>query len=204
MSGEEKPGPVKELPKPVDTQTALQEAIEKLALLGDGALIGGLALSYYGLERYTKDIDFAVTRESTIKAEALLQAFDLKQLRIGGVSFTTSQGVRVALIDRRVEYQDLFEEALTAATTSGPRLKRGEALIPVLPLPYLVACKLIADRPQDAVDLRFLLAHQELDYPKTRDIVYRHLGRFAAQYLDKLARAAGRTDPPKEYTPQDS
>jgi hypothetical protein len=204
MSDSNQTPSIKELSKPIDLQGALQEAIDKLALLGEtGVLLGGVALSYYGLERYTKDIDFAVTIQTTQKAEQLLQENDLRPLRIGGVSFATSSGVRVDLIDRRVEYQDLFEEMLQSAAQS-PKLKLGDALISVAPLHYLIACKLIADRPQDEVDLRYLLSLPTLEYAKTRELVQRHLGRFGAQYLDKLARAVGRSEPSKEYTPQDS
>jgi hypothetical protein len=204
MSDSNQTPTIKELSKPIDLQGALQEAIDILSQLGEvGVLLGEIALSYYGLERHTKDIDFAVTIQTTQKAERILLQNDLKPLRIGGVSFATSSGVRVGLIDRRVEYQDLFDEMLQAAKQS-PQLKLGDRLIPVAPLPYLIACKLIADRPQDEVDLRFLLSLPTLEYAKTRELVQRFLGRFGAQYLDKLARAVGRTEPSKEYTPQDS
>jgi hypothetical protein len=97
-----------ELPKPIDITTALQEALALLTPLGiRPVLIGGVALSIYGIERYTKDIDLALTVSDIGLVEPLLQSFDPKPLRIGGISFLTRAGIRVALIDRRVSCQAL-------------------------------------------------------------------------------------------------
>jgi hypothetical protein len=107
----------KALPKPVDTQAALIEALTALhSMLAEHALIGGLAISYYGLERYTKDVDFVVGIETTARATAqfhrtqsqalryrwlalavseryrFLHDKEPKPLRIGGISILTSSG----------------------------------------------------------------------------------------------------------------
>jgi hypothetical protein len=107
--------------------------------------------------------------------------------------------VRVDLIDRRFEYRALFEEAIAAAVSEGLRATVGAHRVPVVPLSYLVALKLAADRPQDEADLLALLPREDLDYRKARDVVYRHLGHFAARRLDRVARAAGRGDAPTDY-----
>jgi hypothetical protein len=112
--------------------------------------------------------------------------------------------VRVDFIDRREEYKTLFEEALKAATQKGPRATIGEFAVPVVPLPYLIALKQIAGRPQGEADLMFLLKQPQLDYKSARDIVYRHAGDFAARWLDKMARSAGRQDAPKDYELEES
>lgn len=190
----------RDLPRPVDINRAVEEAAKKLSALGDEyALIGGVALSVYGIERYTKDVDFAATVAQTGKAEAALTADDPKPLRIGGISISTSVDVRVDLIDRRFQYRALFEEAIEQAKRRGPLAVAGVAEVPVVPLSYLVAMKLIADRPQDEADLQKLLRANELDYAGARDVVFRHVGDYAARRLDKLARAVQRTDVPKDY-----
>ena len=67
-----------------------------------------------------------------------------------------------------------------------------------------MAMKLVADRPQDEADLLKLLQRKELEYPLARALIHQHLGAFAAQRLDRLARAVGRQDAPPEYLPEDS
>lgn len=67
------------------------------------------------------------------------------------------------------------------------------------PIHYLVALKLAADRSQDLADLEQLLAQGTVDYRRARAIVAQHLGPYAAQRLDKLARAQRRADVPADY-----
>lgn len=200
----DKPTIVHELPKPIDVQRALDEAIAKLRPLGgDYVLIGGVALGVYGIERYTKDVDLAATQKSTASAEAALLDCDPRPLRIGGISIATSTGVRVDLIDRRFEYRDLFEEAIKEAKARGAVVRTDHHEVPVVPLAYLVAMKLIADRPQDEVDLQSMLALETLNYRETRTVVERFLGRYAVQRLDKLARLVARKDAPPDYAAGD-
>jgi hypothetical protein len=190
---------IKDFHKPLDTKAALEEAVDKLSTLGEYALIGGMAVYFYGLDRYTKDVDFAVSVETSGLAEEALKDLDLKPLRIGGISFLTTSGARADLIDHRFEYKALYEETLKAALTNGPRLRVADKLVPVVHLHYLVALKLISDRPKDEIDLNYLLAHPTLDYQLAREIVYRCVGPMPARHLDKLARLAGRLDTPKDY-----
>jgi hypothetical protein len=225
---------IRELPRAIDTKAALIEASQKLRSLDvEFALIGGLALAFYGIERYTKDVDFAVTITTSGKAEVAFRDSDPKPLQLGGISIMTSQGVgsamgltdkqsaasqavsacsdaylsspplypgvRANFIDRRLEYSELFEEALSVANKKGPWCRVENELIAVIPLPYLVALKLIADRPQDEADLKALLLRNTFDYTEAREIVTRRVGSFAARYLDKLSRAVGRLDAPKDY-----
>jgi hypothetical protein len=196
---------VRPFPKPIDAAGALTEALARLQPLGiNTVLIGGVALAVYGIERYTKDVDLAITMKDLARVAPLLSHQDPRPLRIGGLSFLTSLGVRVDLIDRRVSYQALFEELISVANQRGLLTRLGDQEVRVAPLAYLVALKMIADRPQDELDLQRILLLQELDYALTRDIIQRHLGPYAAERLDKLARAAGRKEPPKEYSPEDS
>lgn len=188
------------LPKPVDVQQALVEAMARLRPLGDDfALIGGVALAVHGIERYTKDVDLATTVAQTAAAERSLTDLDLRPLKLGGVSLLTGSGVRVDLIDRRFEYRGLFEEAIREAKESGLVAQSGAVELPVVALPHLVAMKLIADRPQDEADLHALLGKPQLDYRRARAIVLAHVGPYAARRLDKRARAANRSDAPDDY-----
>lgn len=191
---------VREVPRPIDVRSALAEALTRLAVVpGSRALIGGVALAVHGIERFTKDVDLAVTTRQSGEVESKLADADPRPLRIGGVSIATSTGVRIDLVDHRFKYRALFEEAIAAAAAEGPTATVGDRMIEVVPLPYLAAMKLAAGRPQDEADLDAILRTKELDYHRTRRIVEEHLGQFAADYLDRLARSASRTDAPREY-----
>lgn len=193
------------LPKPVDIHRAIAEAVAHLQPLGDEfVLIGGVALGAYGIERFTKDVDLACTVAQTAAAERSLASHAVKPLRIGGISLETAAGVRVDLIDRRFDYRGLFEEAIQVAKEKGGLVRVGTVELPVVTLPYLVAMKLIADRPQDEIDLLALLRLDALPYKAARDVVHRWVGPYAAGRLDKLARSVGRADAPPDYSREPS
>ncbi|MCC7384189.1 MAG: hypothetical protein IT384_20260 [Deltaproteobacteria bacterium] len=103
------------------------------------------------------------------------------------------------LIDHRFKYRALYEEAIRAAHREGTPVEVGGAKLPVVPLHYLVAMKLIAGRPQDEADLDLLLKRADLDYTKSRGVVEAHAGEYAARALDRFARNAGRADAPRDY-----
>jgi len=200
MSDTKKRNDLREIPKPADISAALAEVVSKLeAAQGEIALIGGVALAIFGIERYTKDVDFAVTVGQCGRALDLFRDADPRPLRIGGVSVLTALGTRVDLIDRRFEYRRLFEAAIAAAVATGPRIRAGDKDVPVVPMSYLLALKMAADRAQDEADVQALLAKPELDYREARKIVHEHIGYFAARRLDRLARAVGRRDAPTDY-----
>lgn len=164
---------------------------------GSFALIGGAALQAYGLERYTKDVDFAVRESQSARAQAAW-AGETRPLRIGGVSLRTADSA-IDLVDRRVELRALYEEAIDATERSGFVVRAGSEDVPVVPMEYLAVMKLAAPRGQDEVDLAFLLRRPELDYARTREIARRHLGYLAARVLDRVARAAGRAEARADY-----
>ncbi len=201
----ESSGPeIRKLPRPVDIETALEEALVRLEPIdGAQALIGGVAMAFHGFERYTKDIDLAVALSKSSAATTELADLDPRPLKIGGVSILTSTGVRVDLIDRRLEFQALFEEALASAT-NGQVAEVGGRTVPVVSRSYLIAMKMVSARPQDEVDIRELLKQPDLKYQETRAIVQKHLGAFGARWLDRLARTLGRSDPPADYENGDS
>lgn len=189
-----------ELPRPADVSGTLAEALSRLrAVPGPRALIGGVALALYGIERFTKDVDLAVTVAQSGAVATLLADADPRPLTIGGVSFATSTGLRVDLIDHRFQYRSLYEEAIEAAVESGPRVRAGDQEICAVSREYLLAMKMAADRPKDELDLAVMLEDPKLDYGSARAIVETHLGPFAARRLDRLARTAGRAEAPADY-----
>ena len=137
------------------------------------ALIGGLALQRYGSDRLTGDIDFA--------ADAVLAGLPGgPALSFGGVQTRTPSGVPVDLIVREDDYRALYEEAIAQAVR-----------VPGLPVPlataeHLAAMKMAAARDRDELDLQFLLRARAVDVARARQIIYRHLGPFAAQEFDRV------------------
>ncbi len=189
---------IKKLPSPVDLPAVAATGARLLKGIGGSfALIGGVAMQAYGLDRYTKDVDFAV-REAQGAAALAAWTGASHPLRIGGVSLTTDVAA-IDLIDRRVHLRALFEEAIDATFRAGFVIEADGEEIPVVPLEYLVAMKLASPRHKDEVDLDFLLSRPALDYAKARDIVDRHLSFVTARHLDRLARIAGRTDARRDY-----
>jgi len=193
------------LSAPVDIAAIASRAARLLreAKVEDFALIGGGAVRAFGLERTTKDVDFAV-REAAIPAVLEYFQGDVRQLGIGGVSLTFDDGAVVDLVDRRRDLAPLFGEALDATRLAGSEVVAGGEQIPVVPAEYLVAMKLAAGRAQDEADIAWLLRQPEIDYSLARDVTKRHLGFFAAKYLDRLARLAGRTDLGPDYEAETS
>jgi hypothetical protein len=192
------------LPSPIDLSAAIGEAVRRYGAVAELVLIGGAALQAYGIVRATRDVDFAVTREESAAIERAASAAGVvvSPLRIGGVSVPLGD-TRADFIDRRVEVEPLFLEAIAAARRAGFAVEVGASKVLVAPLEYLVALKLVGVRPQDEADVARLLEIEALDYRQARAIVERHLGGVAARYLDKAARLAGREDAPRGYDDDD-
>lgn len=189
------------LPEPIDLAAAIEEVVSRYGAAVDAlVLIGGAALQAYGIVRATKDVDFAVTRAGAAAIERLARAAGLtvSPLRIGGVSVPVGE-ISADFVDRRIEVERLFIEAIEAAKASGFFVEANQARVLVVPLEYLVALKMVGVRPQDEADVAHLLRIERLDYGRARAIVKQHLGGVAARYLDKAARLAGRTDAPADY-----
>ena len=189
---------IKKLPTPVDLPQVTARGARLLKSVGGSfALIGGVAMQAYGLDRYTKDVDFAV-REAQGAAALAAWTGVSHPLRIGGVCLETDVA-GIDLIDRRVEFRSLYEEAIDATTRSGFVVEADGEAVPVAPMEFLVAMKLASARHKDEFDLAYLLARPELDYHKARDIVVKHFTSVAAKFLDRMARSAGRTDARRDY-----
>lgn len=137
------------------------------------ALAGGYALQLFGSDRLTADIDL-------ISDRVIPGLKTLGTLPYGGVQTLAPNGVPVDLIIREDEYKSLYIEALERA-----ELVEGSQVL-VIPLSFLAAMKLATRRGKDEVDLWTLLQSGRLDVEATRQIIYRHMGRFARDEFDSL------------------
>jgi hypothetical protein len=158
----------------LDAQSAKQ-AIASVARLAeehgiDWALVGGVALSLYGSDRLTKDID-AIASELLPVPRSQVAG----QLRQGGERYNTpteKRSVSVDWIVRKDEFKGLFQQALKEAVmTDG---------VPVLTPEWLVILKFIAGRFKDQEDAVFLLSRKGLvDRKLIQEKIVKLFGRAA-------------------------
>lgn len=141
------------------------------------ALAGGCALQLHGSDRFTADVDFV--------ANSFIANLPNKgNLSFGGTKSVTTNGVPVDIIVRSDLYQDLYDEALTAAR------RIAGTNIPVITLPYLGAMKMVAGRGKDEQDLKWILTDSDVSYSALRTVVKKHLGPYAADELDATRKIA--------------
>lgn len=140
------------------------------------ALVGGLAMQVYGSDRLTLDVDFA--------ADGVYPLEKSRPLSFGGVQGYATNGVKVDLIVRGDDYADLYQTALEAATFDSDIGSR------VVLVEYLAAMKVAAARPKDDADLAYLITEGALDTVRTREIIKRFLGVYAAHEFDNTVRIA--------------
>ena len=159
----------------------LLEAVEEMADIANHetvniALVGGFAMQVYGSDRFTKDID--VVTDSTTPLESL--AVEGK-LTFGGEQVIASNGIKVDVIRRNDDHEDLYDEALDKAedVEDIPWMR-------VVTPEYLLAMKMQAARPKDDIDMTFLIEAEVVDLVLARKIIKKHLGSFAAEDLDRL------------------
>lgn len=144
------------------------------AACGEGvqiAILGGYAMSLYGSDRLTVDLDLV--------ASAPIEAFPpAGRLTFGGYSSPLPQGYPVDIILREDDYAALYQEALD----------RAECIdgLPVVTIPYLMAMKMASRRPKDELDLRWLMAtyDEAAILNEARQIIRRHLGVYAVGEFD--------------------
>lgn len=176
------------LPKrPMLPDEALDAAAREMGKLARkqgvrAALAGGYAARLYGFERLTADVDFV--------ADAPVSGVKRKgKVTFGGFKTVSPGGVPVDWIVRSDDYQELYQEALE---NSPMDRKRGYR---VVPLSYLAAMKMVAGRPKDEADLMDILMSRKLNVRKTRQIIRRTLGAYAADDFDsRVAEARWRKE----------
>lgn len=136
------------------------------------ALVGGLAVSIRVEPRFTRDIDIAVAVADDPAAEALVATFVARGYAL---RLSLEQEALGRLASVRLLHPGIPEEGIVVDlifTSSGIESEIcGEAerleiapgfSVPVAQAGHLVAMKVLAstpDRPQDAIDLRGLVAH---------------------------------------------
>lgn len=140
----------------------------------DVAVVGGVAMSVYGSDRLTKDVDVASVDEY------LPGLKEVKRLSFGGMVARTPRGRVVDLIVRDDEYRDLYNAAVDSARDEGLPLK-------VVSPEYLLALKMAAARDKDELDVKFLLSAGVVDLRVARLVVRDHLGEYAARVLDAMS-----------------
>jgi hypothetical protein len=165
------------------------------------ALIGRVAMWAYlppEQQEFTKDLDLAVPAEFIAAIEASIQQRKLphRQLSIGGIGVRHGD-LKIDFIDRRVHCAAMFREAVQAAQGSGRQLRVGRTNLPLVPVEYLVAMKMVSGEPKDDRDVKRLLEHVAMNYATARRIVEQHLGPVTADRLDVFAREAGRPEVPR-------
>lgn len=138
----------------IDGETALR-ALKAVTKTADKhkipwALAGGVAMSYYGSPRQTKDVDIVASQILNLNAE--------RKLGFGGERYTAKVGRKEVPVDWIVRNDDVkifYERALAEASTE----KFG---IPLLIPEWLVILKYIAGRFKDQQDAVFLLKKKGL------------------------------------------
>ena len=165
------------------------------------AIIGRVAMWTYlppEQQEFTKDVDFAVPAEfiAAVEAEVRRRKLTCRQLQIGGIGVRDGD-LRLDLIDRRVHHAAMFREAIEAAQRSGRVVSVGRVKLPLVPVEYLVAMKMVSGEPKDDRDVKRLLEHVKMNYRDARKIVTRHLGSVTADRLDVFARESGRPEVPR-------
>ena len=152
--------------------TALRRTAEALEVRRQPwALVGGLAVSVRSEPRFTRDVDVAAAVNDDAAAEALVSSLVASgfRLRLSLEHDTLKRLATVRLTPPGEPEEGVVIDLLFASSgieseicREADRLELGSGLIvPVAQAGHLVAMKLLAlapDRPQDAIDLRALIA----------------------------------------------
>ena len=156
----------------------IEEAIAEIAMISaqtgiKTVLVGGVAMSVYGSDRLTKDVDVAC------RDEYLPGLKILGNLSFGGVSTKSPSGHSMDVIVRDDAYRSLYIAAIENARDEGLAL-------PVVSPEYLAALKMAAARDKDILDLKTLVRLRVINIKKTRSIIQQYLGEYAAREWDSL------------------
>ena len=164
------------------------------------ALIGRLAVWFYVPpegQQLTKDADLAVPYGYVDRVVAVARAkgYKVHALRIGGYG-VSAPGMVVDFVDRHPELAQLFSDAVAAAKSRRLRVKVGKASVPVVPIHFLIAMKLVTHELKDERDVQELLRLvAPARYKALRKLVRGYLGYAGATYLDFVARSIGHPGP---------
>jgi hypothetical protein len=144
------------------------------------ALAGGLAMQVWGSPRLTADLDVVAQTGLGYSGESL---------SFGGVRSLIGH-VPVDVIVRADEYRSLYEAALRDAVS----VDDVPAILVIEP-EYLVAMKMVAGRPKDESDVRYLVLLDDFDGSRAEAIVREYLGPYAVrEYRSLVAEAKWRRE----------
>jgi len=165
------------------------------------ALVGGLAVSTRSEPRSTRDIDLVVSLDTDLEAERLVLS-----LRNHGYDIFGSDGVleqtnaeRLATVRLESPHQVVVDLMFASSGIEDQIVGAAELvevlpnlLVPVASRGHLIAMKVLADRDQDRIDLRNLLAHATaqdlLDAREALDLIDRR-GFSRAKDLQSILSA---------------
>ena len=133
------------------------------------AVVGGIAVSFRTVERFTKDVDIAIAVENDAEAERAVQAISqsdyfvdtvLEQSAVNRLSTVRMVpfGDREMFVDLLFASSGIESEVVSSATNAeiAPGL-----VVPVATVPSLIALKVLSAnwqrRPQDVLDLQHLI-----------------------------------------------
>ena len=131
------------------------------------AIAGGLAMQIWGSPRLTADLDVVSTSRLGYAGEPLT---------FGGVR-TMEGPVPLDVIVRADEWRRLYVDALAnAVEVEGVQLH-------VVEPEFLVAMKMVAGRPKDEGDVRYLVVTEDFDRSMAEAVVRDYLGPYAVKEL---------------------
>ncbi len=148
------------------------------------ALVGGIAVSLRTIERFTKDVDFAISVEGDAEAESIVESLRRAGFRIAMFLEREEDG-RLATV-RLISggEVEVFVDLLFATSGIENEVIADATSLEVFPgfvvklasVPSLIAMKLLsADwdvRPQDIIDLRYLIKSANRDeIAKTSNLI---------------------------------
>jgi hypothetical protein len=143
------------------------------------ALVGGIAMQFYGSDRLTKDIDIIAKR-----CPSCLQKGKNKKLTFGGEQTRLPKsGIEVDIIVRNDDFSELYDTARIRARQQG-------FPVPLVQPEHLFAMKMAANRPKDEADMLFLATSKGFSPKSTRLTIKRFLGPYAAEAFDAFLMEA--------------
>ena len=154
----------------------VKNVAQRLRELGvEFALVGGIAVSLRTIERFTKDVDFAISVEGERAAEAVVRSLNSSGFRIAMFLEREEDG-RLATVRLRSNGEvEVFVDLLFATSGIENEVIADATPLEIFPgfivklasIPALIAMKLLSadwdTRPQDVIDLRYLLAAADGD-----------------------------------------
>lgn len=139
------------------------------------ALVGGIAVSLRTIERFTKDVDFAISVEDDREAEAIVESLRQAGFRIA-MFLERDEDDRLATVRLKSGGEvEVFVDLLFATSGIENEVIADATPLEVFPgffvklatIPALIAMKLLSadweSRPQDIIDLQSLLNNADSD-----------------------------------------